>query len=81
MAEPNYWWPETGKEVRMNHPDHDAPPGVAAGFNPDDTDHRPGQPTTKKADSPHINCHPHLLPPFKMGSPKWEHAEAEGRVG
>lgn len=79
--ERNYWKPEIGDEVWMNYPDHTEPLGVVVGFNPDDADHRPGQPVIKKADGSHINCHPFFLLPFQLGGPEWQLAEAEGRVG
>jgi hypothetical protein len=76
----NPWQPRLGEAVWMNYPDSDEPLGIVVGFNPDDAEHRPGQPIIEKPNGDHVNCYVGFLLPFRYGGEEWQLADAEGRV-
>lgn len=73
------WKPKVGDTVWLNNFDQDDPLGVVVGFNPDDADHRPGQPIIKRhRDGAMVNTYVGFLLPFRCGGPEWQKARDEG---
>lgn len=92
----DYWTPEVGQRVWLNHPDSDRPLGVVVGYVPEG-EQKAGQPVIEceEDEEPnsglfqipvhkkgdHFIVAPLFLLPFPYYGEEWKKAQAEGRIG